>query len=188
MSSNHHAMQTKETILARRNDGPASNNDGRSVGVNGTTDDETDDELGASIYKSSHTAKARSEAATRAASNAPATHKSERVVCEKHTSRVAGGMSVPDECSVISNDDGLGPNCNPRQKKDVLNKRKLRVDQKDDDPVTPKRVRKMCSVAECTNKARKGGVCHGHGATGPTCSHEGCTASSRKGGVCYRHR
>jgi len=149
-----------------------------------TTDsDDSDDELGASIYKSSRTAKAREEAVNRAASKAPATHKNERLVCQKQTSRITCDMTAPKECSGISDDADLG--CQ-RQQKDVLNKRKLSV-EKDDGPVPSKRARKKCSVDECTKNAQSGGVCMRHGAKVKPCSHEGCTNIVVKGGVCVRH-
>ena len=52
---------------------------------------------------------------------------------------------------------------------------------------TVKRIRKSCSVDECTNIAVKGGVCTKHGAKGKRCKGEGCTNKAVKGGVCVKH-
>lgn len=76
-------------------------------------------------------------------------------------------------------------------------------------PAPTKRVRRECSIADCTkwsnhggrhgakhktctfegctNNAVKGGVCIRHGAKRKTCSREGCTNNAVKGGVCVRH-
>eukprot|EP00984_Skeletonema_dohrnii_P025707 scaffold14875_cov71-Skeletonema_dohrnii-CCMP3373.AAC.3 len=52
-----------------------------------------------------------------------------------------------------------------------------------------KRVKKRCSVGECTNQAQKGGVCWRHGARKKVklCSVEECTNYTVKGGVCTKH-
>ena len=47
---------------------------------------------------------------------------------------------------------------------------------------TAKRVRKTCSVDECTNRAQKGGVCYRHGAKVKLCSKVGCKIKHRKEG------
>jgi len=47
--------------------------------------------------------------------------------------------------------------------------------------------KKRCSIPECTNLVRQGGVCSTHGATRPKCRYPECTNLAAKGGVCIRH-
>jgi len=50
-----------------------------------------------------------------------------------------------------------------------------------------KRVRRKCSVADCSNRVVQGGLCISHGARRKTCSHEGCTKNVKKAGLCSAH-
>eukprot|EP00985_Skeletonema_marinoi_P022485 scaffold14389_cov151-Skeletonema_marinoi.AAC.2 len=47
--------------------------------------------------------------------------------------------------------------------------------------------RDKCMHEECTNLAKKGGVCIRHGAKVKLCSSDGCTGPAKKRGLCRRH-
>ena len=65
----------------------------------------------------------------------------------------------------------------------------VQYEKKKDKQKRKKKVHMICSIEGCTNIAKKGGVCIGHGAKVKkyTCSHEGCTNHVVNGGVCIRH-
>lgn len=50
-----------------------------------------------------------------------------------------------------------------------------------------KRVRRKCSVAECTNRVVQGGLCIAHGAKRKLCGHPGCKKHVKKAGMCSTH-
>lgn len=50
------------------------------------------------------------------------------------------------------------------------------------------RKRKICTVEGCKTRAVNGGVCIKHGAKVKQCKKENCNNNALKGGVCYRHR
>lgn len=49
--------------------------------------------------------------------------------------------------------------------------------------------KRICDHHECTNRAKKGGVCNKHGAAQQryVCSHEGCKIRTKKGELCTKH-
>ena len=50
-----------------------------------------------------------------------------------------------------------------------------------------KRVRRKCSVAECTNRVVQGGLCIAHGAKRKLCGFPGCKKHVKKAGMCSTH-
>lgn len=50
-----------------------------------------------------------------------------------------------------------------------------------------KRIRRKCSVPECTNRVVQGGLCISHGAKRKICGHPGCTKHVKKAGMCSTH-
>jgi len=46
---------------------------------------------------------------------------------------------------------------------------------------------KLCSVGNCTNYAKRGGLCIKHGAQLKRCSVDGCNNHIVSGGVCFRN-
>ena len=50
-----------------------------------------------------------------------------------------------------------------------------------------KYTKKICSHGRCSSHAERDGVCVRHGAKRRLCSHEGCASWAKKGGVCVRH-
>ena len=57
---------------------------------------------------------------------------------------------------------------------------KIALEEQEHDGPTRRSGRQLCSVAECTNKVYKGGVCRRHGAKVKRCNHEGCTNQAQK--------
>jgi hypothetical protein len=51
----------------------------------------------------------------------------------------------------------------------------------------PKRARRKCTIADCTNRVVQGGLCIAHGAKRKTCGHPGCTKHVKKAGMCSAH-
>jgi len=50
-----------------------------------------------------------------------------------------------------------------------------------------KRVRRKCSVTDCTNRVVQGGLCISHGAKRKICGHPGCNKHVKKAGMCSTH-
>mmetsp|Transcript_2914 Transcript_2914/g.3310 ORF Transcript_2914/g.3310 Transcript_2914/m.3310 type:complete len:1082 (+) Transcript_2914:181-3426(+) len=50
-----------------------------------------------------------------------------------------------------------------------------------------KRVRKKCSVGDCSNRVVQGGLCITHGAKRKLCGHPGCNKHVKKAGKCSTH-
>jgi len=52
---------------------------------------------------------------------------------------------------------------------------------------TSKRIRRKCTVGNCSNRVVQGGLCISHGAKRKTCKHFGCTKNVKKAGLCSTH-
>ena len=135
-----------------------------------------EEDLAVLIYKSSKTAKARAAAAA---------------AKDKKQKNVAPAGRRTSTRKRYASQDGVASMDRPRKKRAVSEKRQSLEDsqkargRKGD----WRKYAKICSADECTNIAKKGGVCKRHGAKveHKKCSSARCTNRAKSGGVCIRH-
>ena len=148
--------------------------------------DSDEDELGAMIYKSSETAKARARVAA-AAARAEEGEKTS----SKTTSADLNYLSPVVNACVHHPSNKEEKIVDTKQlipKVKVLSRgEKMTMEDNLHHVVTPKKVKKFCSVIGCTNGLKSRGLCRKHRVNCRRCSWKGCTNVVVRDGVCSKH-
>ena len=147
--------------------------------------DSDEDELGAMIYKSSETAKARARVAAAAARAEEGEKTSSKTSADlNYLSPVVNAFvhHPSNKEEKIVDTKQLIP------KVKVLSRGEKRTMEDNlHHIVTPKKVKKFCSVIGCTNGLKSRGLCRKHLVNCRRCSWKGCTNVVVRDGVCIKH-